>query len=160
MRALITAGPAPTQRGLQGRRAGLVSRIAAAGIDLLVIVAIVASLYGAVAGLAFLINPRTFSWPSGIGWSVPGVVAVVGTPYLAISWSASGRTVGDVLLGLRVLRGDGRPVRPWRAVLRALLCLVLPVGLLWIPFDRSRRSLQDLLFGTCVSYDWFPVHRS
>ena len=159
MRTLPSAGPAPVHRRLQGRRAGLVSRLAAAGIDLLVIVVGMAVLYGAVAGFAFLLHPRTFSWPRDFGWSVPAVAGVVGTPYLAISWSASGRTVGNVLLGLRVLRRDGRPLGLPRAVLRALLCLAVPLGLLWIPFDRSRRSLQDLLFGTTVSYDWLPSSR-
>ena len=163
MRALPSAGPVPAHRtlqGLQGRRAGLVSRLAAAGIDALVMVGGVAALYGAVAGLAFLLNPRSFTWPRDLAWSVPAAAGVVGVPYLAISWSASGRTIGNVLLGLRVLRGDGRPLGLLRALLRALLCLAVPIGLLWIPFDRSRRSLHDLLFGTVVSYDWLPANHT
>jgi uncharacterized RDD family membrane protein YckC len=154
------ASPAVTRQALQGRPAGLVSRLAAAAIDLLVLLAGGAALYGAVAGLAFLLNPRSFSWPTGFGWSVPAVAALVGTPYLAISWSASGRTLGDVLFGLRIGGRDGRLLGPGRSVVRALLCLAFPIGLVWVPFDRRRRSLQDVLFRTSVRYDWLPSVRT
>lgn len=151
--------PVSRQRTLQGRRAGVVTRFAAAAVDLIILAVAVAACYGAVAGIGFIINPRSFSWPNGLGWSLPTVATVLGVPYLTIAWTSSGRTVGDVLFGLRVLRKDGRTVRPLRAAIRALLCIVFPLGLLWIPFDRYRRSLQDLLLGTCVSYDWLPTYR-
>ena len=43
------------------------------------------------------------------------------------------------------------------AVLRAALYVVFPVGVLWCAMTGSRRSLQDLLLGTYVVYDWMPT---
>jgi hypothetical protein len=40
-----------------------------------------------------------------------------------------------------------------RAVLRAALCVVFPLGLLWCALSRHRRSLQDLVVGSAVVYD-------
>jgi uncharacterized RDD family membrane protein YckC len=141
-------------RQLQGHQAGLVSRFAAAVIDLVVIVVVLGVIYAAIAGFAFLVNPRGFTWPAGIAWSVPLVGLVVAAPYLAIAWCSSGRTTGDVLFGLRVVTRRGERVRLPRAVLRALFCLLFPLGLLWIPFSPSRRSLQDIALRTSVNYDW------
>lgn len=42
------------------------------------------------------------------------------------------------------------------ALLRALLCTTVPIGLLWVAFSRENRSLQDLLLRTSVIYDWEP----
>jgi uncharacterized RDD family membrane protein YckC len=142
---------------LQGHAAGLVSRFAAAAIDLGVILILLAATYGAVAGFAFIVDPRSFTWPDGLGWSIPVVGIVIATPYLAISWCASGRTVGGSLLGLRVLSYRGQTMRLAGAVVRAFGCLVFPLGLLWIPFSPKRRSLQDVILRTSVIYDW--AHR-
>jgi len=139
---------------LQGRRAGVVTRVAAAAIDLAVILVGLAAGYAAVAGVVFVLNPRSFSWPTGLGWSLPVAVVVLATPYLAVCWSACGRTVGDLFLGLRVCVRDGQLLHPGRAVVRALGYLIFPAGLFWVPFDASRRSLQDVLFATMVVYDW------
>jgi uncharacterized RDD family membrane protein YckC len=38
------------------------------------------------------------------------------------------------------------------ALLRAVACVVFPIGLLWVAVDKERRSLQDLLFGSRVIY--------
>ena len=43
------------------------------------------------------------------------------------------------------------------AVVRAVFCVILPVGLLWCA-GRSRRSVQDIVLGTYAIYDWMPVH--
>jgi uncharacterized RDD family membrane protein YckC len=36
--------------------------------------------------------------------------------------------------------------------LRAIGCVLFPIGLLWIVIDRQRRSLQDIVFRTRVVY--------
>jgi hypothetical protein len=38
------------------------------------------------------------------------------------------------------------------ALLRAVACVVFPVGLAWVAVDSQRRSLQDLLFRSRVVY--------
>lgn len=142
---------------LQGRDAGLISRTAAAAIDFAVVVVAVVGLYLILAGFTFVLNPREFSWPPNVVWSVPFVTIFVATPYLAIGWAASGRSVGDVFLGLRVWRRGGGLLHPLQAALRALLCVVFPVGLLWVALDPARRSIQDRLLATRVLYDWQRV---
>lgn len=146
-------GPA---RGYQGRPAGVVTRLTAGLLDLLVSIGIVAAIYGGWAGLLFLVQPRSFRWPDGLGWSIPVIGFVVVTPYLALSWSATGRTYGDALLGLRVVSRHGHRLRLPRALLRAVLCVLFPIGLLWTAVSRANRSVQDVLLRTSVIYDWAP----
>jgi uncharacterized RDD family membrane protein YckC len=59
----------------------------------------------------------------------------------------AGFTVGHRLVGLRVVRLDGRPPGMGRAALRALLlCLAVP-ALIW---DRDQRGLHDRAAGTLL----------
>jgi uncharacterized RDD family membrane protein YckC len=41
-----------------------------------------------------------------------------------------------------------------RAIVRAVACVVFPVGLLWAAVSPPRRSLLDLLLRSAVVYDW------
>jgi uncharacterized RDD family membrane protein YckC len=142
-------------RQLQGQRAGLVSRFAASAVDLVVIVAALGAIYLGIAAVGFLLRPRSFHWPEALGWSVPFVGLVIGLPYLSLAWCATGRTVGDVLFGLRVLSASGRrKLDPARSMLRALFCLVFPLGLFWILFSAERKSVQDIVLRSKVIYDW------
>jgi len=59
-------------------------------------------------------------------------------------------------MGVRVAAGQGAPLRLPRAFLRAALCTVFPVGLLWCAVNPKRRSVQDLVLWTSVVYDWLP----
>lgn len=140
----------------QGRRAGLVTRVAAASIDTLLVLLALFCGYFLWAGLRFLLDPRGFHFPelapivSGTSFLVVLVV------YLAVSWRVSGRTYGSLVLGLRVVGPAGRRVTSAAALARALLYAVLPVGLFWAAVDRRNRSVQDLVLRTCVVYDWLP----
>ena len=141
-------------RELQGQRAGLVSRFAASVVDLLVIIVALGGIYLAIAAAGFLLHPRSFHWPGALGWSVPVVGLFIGTPYLSLAWCSTGRTVGDVLFGLRVLSVSGRRLDPARSTLRALFCLIFPLGLFWIAFSANRKSVQDIVLRSKVIYDW------
>jgi uncharacterized RDD family membrane protein YckC len=144
----------PAARGLQGRRAGLVSRLLANTVDFGVVAGIVAGGYAAVAALRFLWNSRTFTFPApGFGLLVVAG-SVVMVLYLTACWTASGRTYGDHLLGLRVVGRCGRRLRPVPALLRAVLCVVFPIGLFWLVISRDNRSVQDVLLRSSVVYDW------
>ena len=57
--------------------------------------------------------------------------------------------------GRGYLRRGGR-LRWWTAFLRAACCTLVPIGLLWCAVSRRNRSLQDLLLGTRVIYEWRP----
>jgi uncharacterized RDD family membrane protein YckC len=147
-------------RPYQGRRAGIVTRSAAAAIDLLVVVVIVVALYLGFAGVAFVLHPTSFHWPSHIAWSVPVVWFLVAVPYLTLTWCATGRSYGDALFGLRVVNRNGQRLNLLRSAVRAVLCVVFPIGLLWVVFSRRNRSLQDVLLHSSAIYDWIPATAS
>ena len=46
--------------------------------------------------------------------------------------------------------------RGTRSGLRALACVVLPLGLLWCAVSRTRSSLQDIVVRSVVVYDAHP----
>jgi len=144
-------------RSCQGNRAGVVSRLLAGAVDLAVILAVLAAGYLAVSGLVFMIDPVSFRFPAPPRWLVLGAAAALTVVYLTGSWTGGGRTYGDRVLGLRVVDRRGTPLRPGRAVLRAVFCGVLPVGVLWVAVDADERSVQDLVLRTMVIYDWSPT---
>ena len=158
MTSQLPVSPVPREaRVYQGQRAGLVSRAAASALDLLVLLVLLALGYLAVNAAAFLLRPRTFELVTA---SRPVLLAVAGTSavvYLAGAWWVAGRTYGCDIMGLRVVDRRGRRPRLLVAVLRAATYVVFPVGVLWCALTGSRRSLQDLLVGTYVVYDWIQA---
>jgi uncharacterized RDD family membrane protein YckC len=139
---------------LQGHRAGLVSRAAANSVDLLVIAVVAAAAYFLVAGLSFVISPRRFSFPRPAPGASLAFYFLATTIYLGVGWSATGRTVGKQLAGLRMLTDGRTRVPPVIAFARAIVCVVFPAGLLWCAISTKNASLHDLLFKTVVIYDW------
>jgi uncharacterized RDD family membrane protein YckC len=91
------------------------------------------------------------------GWGIL-IVFAQSTIYFTVAWAVFGRTVGEALFGLRLVRRDGRPVRWGRAFLRFLVSPLAytfcGVGFLWILVDNRRRTWPDLVAGTVVVYDW------
>lgn len=146
-------------RALQGRRAGVVTRSLAAAVDAAVIAVAVVALYLGYAGLRFLIDPRTFTFPDTRFFLSMVLAAGLMFLYLTASWAVSGRTYGNLLMGLRVVGVFGGDIGWPRAALRAAAYVVFPVGLLWVAVDRRDRSLQDRLLATAVVYDWRPRGR-
>lgn len=153
--------PLPREaRPYQGRRAGLVTRAAAAGIDGLIASIVLLLGYGGIAVLVFLLDPRNFSMPdptlllSLASWLIILVV------YLTFAWWTSGRTYGNLVMGLRVVAYTGRNMRLPGALLRAVGYALFPIGLLWCAVNRERRSVQDLVLRTSVVYDWQPRSRA
>jgi uncharacterized RDD family membrane protein YckC len=146
-------------RAYQGHRAGMVTRTIAAGVDCVIVLLIVAIGLVGLNGVYFVLDPLRFG-AVGISQTVL-VTAALGTAvlYLAATWSILGRSYGCHLMGLRIVDRHGRSPRLWLALVRALFCVFFPLGLLWCLLGRSRRSLQDLLLGTSVVYDWMPEHR-
>jgi uncharacterized RDD family membrane protein YckC len=153
--AYLSAVP-PRARPFQGQRAGIVTRMAANIVDLLVVAGIVVVIYAAIAGIGFLLNPSNFHWPDGLGAGLPAVGAVVLVPYLTLCWRITGRTYGDALFGLRVVNSKDERLRVPRALLRAFFCAVFPIGVLWVAVSSRNRSVQDVVLRTSVIYDWVP----
>jgi uncharacterized RDD family membrane protein YckC len=144
----------PAAQPFQGARAGLVSRVLANSVDFIVVVAIVAGGYAAFAALRFLWNSRTFTFPAAPFGLLLLLGSIAMVLYLTGSWMATGRTYGDHLLGLRVTDSRGRLLRLGRALVRAVLCVLFPIGLFWVLLSRENRSVQDLVLRTAVIYDW------
>ena len=147
-------GPPISADDLRGTTAGIASRGAANLIDFTVIAAMLIGTYLGVAGFRFLLNPRTFTFPDpSLALVLIVASGVAGLDFLTC-WAISGRTYGDLILGLRVVGRDGRHPRPVLALLRSATCVVFPIGLVWAGVDRRGRSVQDLLLRPSVVYDW------
>ncbi|MGI8334120.1 RDD family protein [Actinomadura scrupuli] len=97
-----------------------------------------------LAWLAVLFLARVLGWHVGQGSLLPVAVFAVEVWLLT---GLLGLTAGKRLLGLRVVRLDGRPVGLlWSLVRTLLLVLVIP-ALVW---DRDYRGLHDRAADTVV----------
>ena len=118
----------PAAKDFQGQRAGVVTRCLAAAVNFGVVVVMLAAVYFAIAGAMLLWDPKHAdlpNFPRSLAVTTGGVLAII---YLAASWSTSGRTVGDQLLGLRVEGRGGERLHILRSLLRACICVLFPSG--------------------------------
>lgn len=133
--------------------AGLVSRLAVVGIDGAIVAAVLAVGTGATVWIANTIFGAT---PTVVKLGLAAFAAAWPVGYFTVSWSTTGRTIGEGLLGVMVLDRRGRRPRFGRSLLRALFGLMFAAvwlpGLLLVLFDRHRRALHDRAFGTVVVY--------
>jgi len=151
----MQAVAAHPERSLQGMRAGFVSRLVAAVIDSVVIVALWFGILATIAVAKFLWRPirgvRLDHLPILGSAAALVVLAIL---VLTVGWATTGRTIGKRMAGLRLITNGGR-TPPWAvAFVRAVLYVLWPVGLVWSLFSAKNRSLQDILLRTAVVYDW------
>jgi uncharacterized RDD family membrane protein YckC len=141
-------------RALQGHRAGFASRVVADLVDLGVAWLLGLSVLAAAGVASYLLTGPPFQLPVLPNWLDATAGAAIAVAYLALTWAATGRSVGKQLAGLRVVdRGGGR-LALWRSFIRAVLYVLFPAGLLWVLASRRNASVQDLVVGTAVVYDW------
>lgn len=150
----------------QGERAGLVSRAVAAGIDVAIVFVVVLGTVAVLWMLSFIINPtnadiagslqqaadRTDRIPSPITLVLYGYL--VNVLYWTAFWALSGRTIGNLVMGLRVVSSKGNHPGWVGSFLRAVFCTAFPFGLLWVLVSGQNRSVQDVVLRTSVIYDW------
>ena len=136
-------GPPPRAHGYPGDRLGFpqtgrgsvatqAEKLLAFGLDI------------AVAGvLSFLVvRPHTQHQYAVNNFIADGVFVLLTAGALIMS----GRTIGMRVLGLQVVRRDGRRMG-WRSLPRQLLCgLLIPA----VVIDRDKRGLHDRLLNTVV----------
>jgi len=139
--------------------AGIVTRGLAATVDLLVTLAATGLAYLGYSAIRFVLQPRSFRAPQPSAAVAGAAWIAIAVAYLTVGWVITGRSIGAQLLGLRVVSRSGGGLRTSLAVVRAFLCVVFPIGLLWSSVSRRRASAQDLLLGTRVVYDW-EIHTS
>lgn len=142
---------------LQGHYAGAVTRLAAYVIDTVTVsslFAVGASVFEYLVADVFGIDFEVADSP--LAASV--TFAVWSFLYFAVPLAASGRTFGSAVLGLRVVRSDGRELDPRHAVVRVLVFplsfLFFGAGFVPILVRRDRHALQDLIADTAVVYAW------
>jgi uncharacterized RDD family membrane protein YckC len=147
-RGAVVAAP-----GSATSRAGILSRLGATVIDSLVVVLLGLVLLVVIASVRLLwTSDFGMGFADGIPIRVGAVVLLLA--YLTYGWGLDGRTVGKLLLGLRVLDEDGSDLSFRRAFVRAVLVVVFPLGILWAVVSRTCASLQDLVVSTVVVHDW------
>jgi uncharacterized RDD family membrane protein YckC len=143
-------------RELQGTRAGLVSRLLANALDAGVVFLIYLGVIWGFALLGSIITRAELHTPQPPTWLTIALLALIAISYLTVGWSTTGRTVGKQVLGLRAVTSSGTWIRPGRALARAVMCLLVPLGLVVVLVSRGNLSLQDHLCRTAVVYDWVP----
>ena len=159
---------------MRGHYAGFVSRTVAFLIDLLAVVSVqfivvlVIRLVFNFLGLNSLMEALGSSGsPGGLSDTVALIItwiaAFLGSMfffglYAAFLWTLIDKTLGQALLGLRVLRTNGDRLTFARSVRRAigyfLASLPLFIGFLWVLVDDRRQGWHDKLADTVVVYDW------
>jgi uncharacterized RDD family membrane protein YckC len=131
--------------------AGLVRRVAAAGLDLFLggLAALVASSIAVQA--AVIVQGRHTADPRTVAWIAS--IAVLAA-YQPLFWTRYGGTPGMQLFGIRVTRPDGSSLGPARAIGRevAMLASALPLGLgfAWAAWDARGQAWHDRIAGTVV----------
>ena len=133
--------------------AGIVSRGLAALVDMLVVLVTMGLLYLGLALTTLLVNPTSFRFPAPNLIFSTAVTAVVAALYLTACWTLSGRTLGAILLGIRVVGRSAERLGVAVAIVRAVACVLFPIGLVWVAVDRQRRSIQDVVLGSRVIFD-------
>lgn len=145
----------PTARELQGKRAGIASRITADAIDWGIVVAIYVGILICIALVEYFVGSGHFDVPrppAAVTITVEWVIAVL---YLTAGWTGTNRTVGKSVMGLRVVTNGAQLLRPRRAFLRSLICATLgAITLAWVVVSKRRAGIHDIVVRTSVVYDW------
>lgn len=156
--ALLVDPTARSTREVTGRYAGPVTRIAAYAADVAAGSAVFTLLSAGLGYLASLLFNVTFE-PEGAS-GILGTLALLSVLFLYnwLSITVAGRTPAMAVLGIRVVRRDGRPLSAWAAAVRTL---ALPIslfafglGFVGLLLGRERRAFHDVLAGSAVVYDW------
>ena len=88
---------------------------------------------------------------------VLGASVLISLLYFPYFWQRSGTTPGMSVFKIKVVRDrDGGPVTWGSAILRYIGFIIdtivfgIPIGFLWVFFDKRRRAWHDLIGGTVV----------
>jgi uncharacterized RDD family membrane protein YckC len=154
---LPLASPSPEPiADLGANAAGFVSRSIAMVIDLAFITALMLGA-ASVGQLVGLLLPKFIWLTSAVPVAVGALISVLPLAYFFLTVAVTGRTLGKAVMGLRIIRPDGRRLSVVRSFVRAVAYLVslVPVGagFLWILVDRDRRGWHDHIAGSRVVFD-------
>jgi uncharacterized RDD family membrane protein YckC len=163
-------------RGLLGQYAGFITRAAALMLDMLIVLAIIFAIYWSVRlPMTFFLNlnPETCVSTSVLAqtdrlpnewlctaaeviWTISALFAA--PVYFILLYSSTGQTIGMYIMGIRIVRLDGKHMTLLGSTVRwlGLFLSMLPLGLgfLWVLIDDRRQGWHDKLAHTCVVYAW------
>jgi uncharacterized RDD family membrane protein YckC len=144
--------------GITGRIAGVFSRALAFVVDVIVVFVGFAAGSSVVLFIGRLLSGHQTVQAStdGVGWTV--VLCVWALGYFLVSFMITGRTLGMLLAGLRVVSLEGAPLSQRQALLRVIV-LAISIWLFWFALltallDRRHRAFHDFVAKTLVVYDW------
>jgi uncharacterized RDD family membrane protein YckC len=148
-------GNADPTRVMQGQNAGFVTRLTANVVDGLLLTVTWVGLLLFIGLVRFVAHPlRGFELPAPPTWVSGLTLCVLAILYFTVTWGGSGRSIGKRMAGLRVTGPGSQPLGGGRAFLRATLCVVFPIGFLWLLVSARSQSLYDIVLSTSVVYDW------
>jgi uncharacterized RDD family membrane protein YckC len=162
---------AQVDRGLLGQYAGFFTRLVAFLVDVVLLIAAavlvsitVNSLLGVLGvdlpGCADVTRgrPARFVACAVATRTLPVVQVSIIPLYYVVFWSFSGQTLGKAVLGVRVVRIDGKRLGLGTAAVRYVGYVVsltlLGIGFFWILVDDRRQGWHDKMARTCVIYTW------
>jgi uncharacterized RDD family membrane protein YckC len=134
---------------------GLVTRVVAVGIDVVVINVVVVVFGGVVNLIASL-----FGYSGGVSAQLAVIGGVLWwlwiVGYFVTLWTLTGQTIGNRIMGIRVEDASGGPITGRQALRRfagsVLAALPLGAGFLLVLVDDRRQGLQDKLAHTVVRW--------
>ena len=154
----------PGKPNLAGQYAGFASRIMAFVIDLLVLIVGLATVgmlitagreifhIGSILQRIYGFTPNEDRVLAGVATSI-----LIGA-YWVVSWWMTGRSIGKIIMGIRIVGPGGEYPTFWRSVRRYLgylvIVLSLGIGFLWVLIDNRRQGWDDKIAGTFVVYAW------
>lgn len=157
----LSAGDEPhsaAPQTMSGRYAGPVSRLGAFALDAFVISSTFTLLIAGISYLFGVLFGTSTDLTESNGWLVGVAFALYWFCYFWISQALTGRTISQALVGLKVIRNDGRPLGPGAAAIRTVVLplsfALLGLGALMALVDRRRRALHDVAARSSVVYDW------
>jgi uncharacterized RDD family membrane protein YckC len=128
----MALGAAPAPEAPSEARATFLDRTAAFALDCLL-----------VAIIDRLLDSR-----------VDGMYFILLVSYHIAFWTWQATTLGGIIVGLRVVRTDGQPLRPVDALVRGLSSVfsfaALGIGCFWMLHDPERQTWHDMIAGTYV----------
>lgn len=151
----MTAVELPTRRGAF---AGIVSRSVAFVADCVIVVigfAIFGALAGAVMTVLDFATVKIDSAGELLAWA--GAILMFFFWYYTVLIAVFGKTIGMMVMGLRVVGVSGARPAPLRAAVRTAamaLSNILMLGYVWVAVDNRRQAWHDKIARTFVIYDW------
>lgn len=134
-------------------KGGLIFRLAAAAIDLVIVLAAV-GIFALVGWLISGANLDPLRTIVRLGWAFNVLFVLLAAGYFTYMHGAYGQTLGKRLLGLKVLTTHGKELGFLTAFFRfTMACFAaagLGIGILWMGLDANKQGWHDKLSRTVV----------